>query len=98
MEEWEEPLHPGPLPTFYPTLSHDATHISHFLPSADTRTNRAGPNAAWACGIARWEVVGEPVGAALQGPVQIRVLQPGLHDGVHSVRSVCLPSGTRSSG
>jgi hypothetical protein len=25
VEEWEEPLHPGPISAFYPTFPHNAT-------------------------------------------------------------------------
>ncbi len=32
VEEWEEPLHPGSLSRTYPTSSHNATPIAHFLP------------------------------------------------------------------
>ncbi len=32
MEEWEEPLHLGSLPTSYPTFPHNATLIAHFFP------------------------------------------------------------------
>src|SRR3954452_14341601 len=36
VEEWEEPLHPGPLRHFYPTTSHFATRYAHSLPPAYT--------------------------------------------------------------
>lgn len=32
MEKWEEPLHLGPMRDSYPTIAHNATHLTHFFP------------------------------------------------------------------
>ena len=45
MEEWEEPLHPGSLVRTYPTSSHNATLLAHFLPPRLTRPLTALQNA-----------------------------------------------------
>src|ERR1700728_4233206 len=45
VEEWEEPLHPGSLTRTYPTSSHNATLIAHFLPQCTPKPPKAHKNA-----------------------------------------------------
>src|SRR6476620_1775524 len=43
VEEWEEPLHPGPVSAFYPTFPHNARRLAHFLPLISTIPPRIAP-------------------------------------------------------
>src|SRR6266545_6968400 len=43
VEEWEEPLHPGPVSALYPTFPHNATQLAHFLPRLSTIDHSAAP-------------------------------------------------------
>jgi hypothetical protein len=43
VEEWEEPLHPGPVSALYPTFPHNATRLALFLPRMSTVDHRAPP-------------------------------------------------------
>src|SRR6185312_11564356 len=58
VEEWEEPLHPGPVSAFYPTFPHNATRLAHFLPRMSTIDHRAPPESAKKQGFRRWAIVG----------------------------------------
>jgi len=57
VEEWEEPLHPGPISAFYPTFPHNATQLAHFLPPMSTLGRRAVPESAKKQGFRRWGIV-----------------------------------------
>jgi hypothetical protein len=92
VEEWEEPLHPGPLAHLYPTFPHRATLIAHFLPQTSTparvrgrntfESRRFGCGETWAL-ARRWA----------QARVRIGALQAILRSRRGSVRYMCLPWG-----
>jgi hypothetical protein len=58
VEEWEEPLHPGPVSAFYPTFPHNATQLAHFLPQMSTVLHRTTPESPKKQGFRPWEIVG----------------------------------------
>jgi hypothetical protein len=58
VEEWEEPLHSGPLAALYPTFLHTATPIAHESPHKRHFDPRFPADLAWTSGVARWEAVG----------------------------------------
>jgi Protein of unknown function (DUF3352) len=83
VEEWEEPLHPGPISAFYPTFPHNATQLAHFLPRMSTLSHRAVAESAKKQGFRPWGIV-EPPAANLckttcrwlfcTGPCRLRAL------------------------
>ena len=92
MEEWEEPLHPGPLRDLYPTLPHKATRIAHFLPRMSTRSPRVHRKRAMSRPFAVAAETHVTV-VALQARVRSAAMQDVVQIRRHSVRAVCLRVG-----
>ena len=100
VEEWEEPLHPGPVGDVYPTISHKATPIAQDLPHASTDRLIRPLQGVVLQVFTRWEAVGrrptETGKARLrERDLQRRLRRPG---GVPSARcaSVCRRTGVRT--
>ena len=79
VEEWEEPLHPGPVSAFYPTFPHNATQLAHFLPRMSTdRPLALPPERAEKQGFRRVGDRGAIRGEPVQDDVPIAVLHASL--------------------
>ncbi|MEA2276847.1 MAG: hypothetical protein QOC78_1807 [Solirubrobacteraceae bacterium] len=89
MEGWEEPLHPGPLRDLYPTSSHTATPIAHFLPQMSTNRPRAAPNRPLSGGFTGARRAGGSR-ARMQDGVRERALHGRVQQRARSVREVCV--------
>src|SRR3954447_22213531 len=98
VEEWEEPLHPGPVSAFYPTFPHSATQLAHFLPQMSTVDHSAPPESAEKQGFRTWEVAGRAAGnlckTACRSPFCTRPCPFGA--GRRPFRPPCVPPVGRS--
>jgi len=72
VEEWEEPLHPGPVSALYPTFPHNATQLAHFLPRLSTIDHGAAPECRKKQAFLPWGIDGRRRGctrkAACESP------------------------------
>ena len=57
VEEWEEPLHPGPLPTLLPHILPLSNPSCTSSPTVVLHLTRRDPESPCSSGIARWETV-----------------------------------------
>jgi hypothetical protein len=67
VEEWEEPLHPGSLGNFYPTLLHKATQFAHDAPPRSTGRPVSAPFPRSDADCGGWGAVGAAAPAAQAG-------------------------------
>src|SRR5919204_5174649 len=92
VEEWEEPLHPGPLCHFYPTSSHFATRSAHLLPQTFHVERWRGRNRRGHRGFRRWEA------GSARGPPRACAVAPRADARRVAVLARFRPAGVPAKG